>query len=54
MHDLCAGLCRLERTRQQGFFRAPLEGQSLLSFLSSQDFHTCTDLERVSFLSGGS
>jgi len=34
-------------SRYRGLLRQPSEGQSLLSFLSSQDFHTCTDLDRV-------
>lgn len=32
----------------EGFFPRPVEGQSLLSFLSSQDFHTCANLDKVS------
>ena len=47
-------LCRVWRLlggrveiRVSGQFRRPQEGQSLVSFLSSQDFHTCTDLDRV-------
>ena len=34
------------------FFPKPEEGQSLISFLSSQDFHTCAELDKVfSFMS---
>lgn len=30
-----------------GMFRKPLEGQSLISYLSEQDFGSCADLEKV-------
>ena len=33
------------------FFPKPEEGQSLISFLSSQDFHTCAELDKVFYLS---
>jgi len=39
---------RARKTAAPRGFHQPSEGQSLLSFLSSQDFHTCTDLDRVS------
>lgn len=41
--------CFLATPSNIGLLRKPSEGQSLLSFLSSQDFHTCTDLDRVYF-----
>lgn len=31
-----------------GLFRKPSEGQSLISYLSEQDFGSCADLEKVS------
>lgn len=31
-----------------GMFRKPSEGQSLISYLSEQDFGSCADLEKVS------
>lgn len=31
-----------------GLFRRPSEGQSLISYLSEQDFGSCADLEKVS------
>lgn len=30
-----------------GMFRKPSEGQSLISYLSEQDFGSCADLEKV-------
>lgn len=30
-----------------GLFRKPSEGQSLISYLSEQDFGSCADLEKV-------
>lgn len=32
---------------QDGMFRKPSEGQSLISYLSEQDFGSCADLEKV-------
>ena len=32
------------------FFPKPEEGQSLISFLSSQDFHTCAELDKVQYM----
>lgn len=32
----------------EGMFRRPSEGQSLISYLSEQDFGSCADLEKVS------
>ena len=32
---------------KDGVFLQPSEGQSLRSFLSSQDFHTCAELDKV-------
>ena len=29
------------------YFPRPTQGQSLMSFLSSQDFHTCAELDKV-------
>lgn len=31
----------------EGMFRRPSEGQSLISYLSEQDFGSCADLEKV-------
>ena len=31
------------------YFPRPAKGQSLMSFLSSQDFHTCAEMDKVSF-----
>lgn len=34
-------------------FRRPSEGQSLISYLSEQDFGSCADLEKVRHSEGG-
>lgn len=36
----------------EGMFRRPSEGQSLISYLSEQDFGSCADLEKVRNLRG--
>ena len=33
--------------RDNSFFPQPVQGQSLLHYLSSQDFHTCATLDKV-------
>ena len=38
----------MERRSSDLYFPQPTKGQSLLSFLSSQDFHTCAELDKVS------
>lgn len=32
----------------EGKFRQPSQGQSLINYLSSQDFHSCANLDKVS------
>ncbi len=36
-----------EELSQETYFPRPEKGQSLMSFLSSQDFHTCAELDKV-------
>ncbi len=38
-----------DEARRDSFFPKPEEGQSLVSFLSSQDFHTCAELDKVKY-----
>ena len=35
---------------RESFFPQPLQGQSLLHYLSSHDFHTCATLDKVRYL----
>ncbi|XP_029001502.1 run domain Beclin-1-interacting and cysteine-rich domain-containing protein isoform X2 [Betta splendens] len=44
--SLCTDSCSQYSTVPDGMFRKPSEGQSLISYLSEQDFGSCADLEK--------
>lgn len=46
---LITPLLAIQSPMVDGYFPQPTEGESLMSFLSSQDFATCPELDRVSY-----
>ena len=44
---MCVSDCSEHSGVPDGMFRKPSKGQSLISYLSEQDFGSCADLEKV-------